>query len=157
MVFWGCIVFLGVGGMRGFLGRGHAWFFGGCIVFLGVGGMRGFSGGHAWFFQGGGMCGFFDEIRSMSGRYTSYWNAFLFYLFSHIRSFQGLFYNYELNANGFYLLLYIKISRDMYQKVCFGNNTYSGILTDFYHSFFLGVVPTMNNMQSKRQCNKVST
>ena len=76
----------------------------------------------------------------------------LFYLFSHIRSFPGLFYHYELNANGFYLLLYIKISKDIYQKVCFGNNTYSGILTDFYHSFFLGVVPTMNNMQSKRQC-----
>ena len=78
----------------------------------------------------------------------------LFYLFSHIRSFQGLFYHYELNANGFYLLLYIKTSRDVYQKVYFGNNTYSGILTDFYHSFFLGVVLTMNNMQLKRQCNK---
>ena len=75
----------------------------------------------------------------------------LFYLFPHIRSFQRLLYHYELNANGFYLLLYIKVSRDIYQKVCFGNNTYSGILTDFYHSFFLGVVPTMNNMQSKRQ------
>ena len=39
--------------------------------------------GHAWFFLGG-MHGFFraayigyDEIRSMSGRYASYWNAFL--------------------------------------------------------------------------------
>ena len=34
---------------------------------------------------GGGVHGFFDEIRSMSGRYASYWNAFLclkcFYLF----------------------------------------------------------------------------
>ena len=46
--------------------------------------MRGCSGGvRAWFsggmhgFLGGGMHGFFDEIRSMSGRYTSYWNAFL--------------------------------------------------------------------------------
>ena len=29
-----------------------------------------------WFF--GGVHGFFDEIRSMSGRYASYWNAFLF-------------------------------------------------------------------------------
>ena len=27
---------------------------------------------------GGGVRGFFDEIRSMSGRYASYWNAFLF-------------------------------------------------------------------------------
>ena len=46
---------------------------GACVVAL---------GGHAWFFWGhacflgGGMCGFFDEIRSMSGRYASYWNAF---------------------------------------------------------------------------------
>ena len=30
---------------------------------------------------GGGVCGFFgyNEIQSMSGRYASYWNAFLFY------------------------------------------------------------------------------
>ena len=26
----------------------------------------------------GGMCGRYYEIRSMSGRYTSYWNAFLY-------------------------------------------------------------------------------
>ena len=36
----------------------------------------------------GGMCGCgvacvgYDEIRSMSGRYASYWNAFLFSLLS---------------------------------------------------------------------------
>ena len=46
---------------------GHAWFY---------------SGGHAWFYLRGGVCGFFsffgyNEIRSMSGRYASYWNAFL--------------------------------------------------------------------------------
>ena len=48
---------------------------GGCMVF---------SWGHAWFFLGGcawffprGACIGYDEIRSMSGRYTSYWNAFL--------------------------------------------------------------------------------
>ena len=35
-------------------GRGHAWLAGGCIGY--------------------------DEIRSMSGRYASYWNAFLFYI-----------------------------------------------------------------------------
>ena len=34
-------------------------------------------GGHAWLLQGG-RAWFFDEIRSMSGRYASYWNAFLF-------------------------------------------------------------------------------
>ena len=32
-------------------------------------------GGHAW---QGGMRGRYHEIQSMSGQYTSYWNAFLF-------------------------------------------------------------------------------
>ena len=53
----------------------------------GGGGMHGCSGGHAWLLWGG-MHGcsrgaymvFFDEIRSMSGRCASYWNAFLFSL-----------------------------------------------------------------------------
>ena len=64
-------------------GGGHAW--------LLLGGMHGCSRGHAWLL-GGGMCGCswgaclvfsggacigYDEIRSMSGRYASYWNAFL--------------------------------------------------------------------------------
>ena len=44
------------------------------------GGMRGLEGvcggGHAW--QGGVRARYY-EIRSMSGRYASYWNAFLFY------------------------------------------------------------------------------
>ena len=78
------------GGMCGFI-RGHAWFY--------LGGMHGFIlgmcmvllWGHAWFYLGG-MCGFireglawffqffgYNEIRSMSRRYASYWNAFLFY------------------------------------------------------------------------------
>ena len=40
------------------------------------------GGGHAWL-QGGrawllGGCVGYDEIRSMSARYASYWNAFLF-------------------------------------------------------------------------------
>ena len=46
-------------------------------------------GGHVWLLLGGacvvapgGVHGFFDEIRSMSGRYASYWNAFLFQLAS---------------------------------------------------------------------------
>ena len=42
-----------------------------------LGGMCGCSGGVCMVALGGG-CGFFDEIRSMSGRYASYWNAFLF-------------------------------------------------------------------------------
>ena len=69
--------------MHGFI-RGHAWFYAGvvCVVLF---------GGHAWFYSGGvrgfsrgvvGVRGFFsffgyNEIRSMSGPYASYWNAFL--------------------------------------------------------------------------------
>ena len=61
------------GGMHGCSGGGQgcAWFF--------QGGMRGFSWGACMVFSGG-VCIGYDEIRSMSGRYTSYWNAFLLYL-----------------------------------------------------------------------------
>ena len=58
-----------------------------CVVALG-GHVWFYSGGHAWFYSGGacmvlfrgGMRGFFsffgyNEIRSMSGRYASYWNG----------------------------------------------------------------------------------
>ena len=64
---------------------GHAWFY--------LGGMRGFIwgacvvlfGGACMVLFGGGVHGFFsffgyNEIRSMSGRYASYWNAFLLLL-----------------------------------------------------------------------------
>ena len=71
------------GGMHGCLG-GCAWFyFGGCMVLFRGACMVLFKGvGHAWFYSGGGMHGFFsffgyNEIRSMSRRYASYWNAFL--------------------------------------------------------------------------------
>ena len=71
-----CVVLFG-GGMRGFIWGGHTWFYSGgaCMVFI-RGGMHGF-------YLGGGMRGFssffgYNEIRSMSGRYASYWNAFLF-------------------------------------------------------------------------------
>ena len=80
---------------------GHVWLLPGgpCMVAPGArawllwGGMHGCSGGacmvalggHAWLLRGGmrgcfggGVRGFFGEIRSMSGRYASYWNAFLF-------------------------------------------------------------------------------
>ena len=71
-----------VGGMHGFirgewvvLFGGHAWFY--------LGGVRGFIWGGVCGFIRGGMRGFFsfygyNEIRSMSGWYASYWNAFLF-------------------------------------------------------------------------------
>ena len=92
------------GGMCGLQGgmcgcRGHAWLPGGsmfaggmcgcqgaCIV---AGGMHGYwgvcvvTGGHAWLLGAcmvarEGACIGYDEIRSMSGRYASCCNAFLF-------------------------------------------------------------------------------
>ena len=93
------------GGMLGFIwGGGRAWFYSGGRVWFYSGGVHGFiRGGRAWFYsggagvrgfmrggvrgfiQGGGVRGFssfcgYNEIRSMSGRYASYWNAFLFYI-----------------------------------------------------------------------------
>ena len=59
----------GGGGVHG--GGLHAWW-GACMA----GGMCG--GGHV---AGGGVRGRYHEIRSMSGRYASYWNAFLFVIF----------------------------------------------------------------------------
>ena len=65
---WGCAWLLG--GMHGCRGW-HAWL---------PGGMRGWGsvlgcGGHVWLLGG---CIGYDKIRSMSGRYASYWNACLF-------------------------------------------------------------------------------
>ena len=61
---------------------GHVWW-GACMAegACVAGGMHGRGGvcmvrGCAW---QGGMHGRYYEIRSMSGRYTSYWNAFLFW------------------------------------------------------------------------------
>ena len=81
----GCWGVCGCGG-HAWLAGGHAWLVGACMV---AGGMHG-CGGHAWLaggacIVGGGMCGCrgacigYDEIQSMSGRYASYWNAFLWY------------------------------------------------------------------------------
>ena len=61
---------------------GHAWFYSGGHAWFYSGGMCGFIRGCAWFYLGGGMHGFFsffgyNEIRSMSRWYASYWNAFL--------------------------------------------------------------------------------
>ena len=76
-----CMVALG--GHVWLLWRGvHGCSGGACVVAPGgrawlLGGMRGCSGGAcvvAW----GCVRGFFYEIRSMSGQYASYWNAFLF-------------------------------------------------------------------------------
>ena len=81
VVLFGGHVWFYSGGMHGFIWGGCVWFY---------------SGGHAWFYLGGvhgfiwgGMRGFFsffgyNEVRSMSGQYASYWNAFLY--FSAIKS-----------------------------------------------------------------------
>ena len=64
--------FVNRGGVRGCSWGGHAW--------LLLGGVCGCSG-HAWLLRGGGgMHGIRrdTEIRSLSGWYASYWNAFLF-------------------------------------------------------------------------------
>ena len=57
------------GGVHGC--RGHAWLPGACMV----------AREGACMAKGGGACVGYDEIRSMSGRYASYWNAFLLFLF----------------------------------------------------------------------------
>ena len=88
---WGACVVAG-GGVHGKEGyawwRGHAWQRGVC----GKGGMHGkmgrcvakrgmhSEGGHVW--QRGACMGY-DEIQSMSGRYESYWNAFLLFIISY--------------------------------------------------------------------------
>ena len=59
---------------------GCAWLWGACVV---VGGMHGCEGACMVVVGGVHGCGWtyvgYDEIRSMSRRYTSYWNAFLLY------------------------------------------------------------------------------
>ena len=79
LCFYRCLSFCPQGGCVWLLWGGHAWLLpggmhgcsrGACVVALGWGGVRGLLRG--------GVRGFFDEIRSMSGWYASYWNAFLF-------------------------------------------------------------------------------
>ena len=68
---------------------GHAWLWGGmhgcggaCMV---AGGVHGCWRGHSWLcrgvcmvVRGGVACIGYDKVRSMSGRYASYWNVFFF-------------------------------------------------------------------------------
>ena len=71
-------------------GGGRAWLLtGGACVVAHRGGMRGCSqGGCAWLL-GGCACFFFlNEVGSMSGRYASYWNAFLFVIILYFLSFE---------------------------------------------------------------------
>ena len=73
---WGSCV---VAGGHVWLPGEHAWLLGACMVVGGVCWLPGacmVGGGCAWLW--GGACIGYGEIRSMSGRYASYWNAFLF-------------------------------------------------------------------------------
>ena len=72
------------GVVRGFIQGGmHGFIYGACMVLFGGACMVLFGGrGACVVLFGGGMHGFFsffryNEIWSMSGRYASYWNAFL--------------------------------------------------------------------------------
>ena len=70
-------------GMCGCSRGGHAWLlFGGACMVAPGGACVVALGGCAWLLLGGGMRGIRrdTEIRSMSGRYASYWNAFLYYI-----------------------------------------------------------------------------
>ena len=82
VLFGGCAWFY-LGACVVLFGGACVVLFGGCVWFY-LGGMRSFisRGACVVLFWGGGMRGFFsffgyNEIRSMSGRYASYWNAFL--------------------------------------------------------------------------------
>ena len=97
-----------LGGMHGFI-WGHVWFYSGGMHGFIWGGMHSFIQGHVCFylegvcgfiwggvhgFSRGGMHDFFsffgyNEIRSMSGRYASYWNASLFFICLHMLIFPG--------------------------------------------------------------------
>ena len=134
---WGaCVVALG--GCAWLLQGGHAWLLRGCAWLL-RGGVHGCSReGRAWLllggmrgWSGGSVCGFFNEIRSMSGRYTSYWNAFLLQMPS-LAEFFAVNTKLPINSNigikGFYrskkklspvgLDLMITGSRDYYWFDC---------------------------------------
>ena len=102
---WGGTCMVAPGGACVVAPRGgmHGCSRGACVVAWG--GVCGCFGGHTWLLQGGvvapggacvvapgggacvvalgGVRGFFDEIRSMSGRYASYWNAFLLNFYYH--------------------------------------------------------------------------
>ena len=82
---------------------GHAWLPGGCAWLPGGvhgcwGGLCGCQGVHGcrgvrgW----GGACVGYDEIRSMSGRYASYWNAFLFF---ELKSWSAMFKKSVISYN----------------------------------------------------------
>ena len=77
----GCAWFY-LGGMHGFIWEACMVLFGGMHGFIQSGVCGVIQGGMRGFIRGACMVLFnffrYNEIRSMTGRYTSYWNAFLF-------------------------------------------------------------------------------
>ena len=65
------------GGPAWLLPGGCAWLLPGACAWLLLGACVVAPRGRAWLLRGGGVCVGYDEIRSMSRRYASYWNAFL--------------------------------------------------------------------------------
>ena len=83
MVVGGCMVAWGACMVAG----GHVWLWGACVVVEGrcmvAGGMHDCWGACV---VARGACIGYDKIRSMSGRYASYWNAFLLMLIVQIQA-----------------------------------------------------------------------
>ena len=124
-----CVVLFGghawfyPGGMRGFIRGGFAWFYLGGHAWF-------YSGGHAWFYSRGGMCGFiqggvrgfssffgYNEIRSMSERYASYWNAFLLLILL-TRNYQNVSrYPWNFVSFNFPVYIFVTVQKHMTQLI----------------------------------------
>ena len=89
---WGCAWFYSGGHVWFYLGGMHGFIRGACVVLFG-GACMVFPGGCAWFFSFFG----YNEIWSMSGRYASYWNAFLLLvMITDFKKKSPLFYDYDI-------------------------------------------------------------
>ena len=84
---WGACV--APGGMHGCRGA--------CVVVGGMAGCRGCAWLQGVYVVAGGGCIGYDEIRSMSGWYASYWNAFLFLTIKFREIFNSLHYRHCLS------------------------------------------------------------
>ena len=87
------------------------------FVILFTGGACVVAGGACVVVCGEGGCVGYEEIRSMSGRYASYWKAFLFFVF-----FVFLFYSPDFDVK--FRLLVLMIRRRQYcSNICTENRT----------------------------------
>ena len=113
----GAHAWLFMGGARAWLLMGgHAWLLmGGMHGCSRGGGVRGCSwgacmvahGGACVVARGGRACFFLDEVRSMSERYASYWNAFLLpHFILRIKRLDGVQVKINLNPESVYKILH---------------------------------------------------